>query len=148
MCQAFHHILRSSKTRFTQGPLFCTLVRQEAIFAVCKRCANEGFACMCQEIVHYDTSAMKRVCSHEYRTKFYITRCENADFRTRSVPKSAFTHLEWYKQYFRIINHWLDSYFCHTVNCHFWTEIRRHRPQKSANIQFELTQSALNISST
>ena len=31
------------------GPLFCALVREEAIFAVCKRCANEGFACMCKE---------------------------------------------------------------------------------------------------
>ena len=63
MCQAFYHILRSIKTRFTQGrlfytqgpffcalgPLFCALVREEAIFAVCKRCANEGFACMCKE---------------------------------------------------------------------------------------------------
>ena len=24
-------------------------MREEAIFAVCKRCANEGFACMCKE---------------------------------------------------------------------------------------------------
>ena len=61
--QAFYHILRSIKTRFTQGrlfytqgpffcalgPLFCALVLEEAIFAVCKRCANEGFACMCKE---------------------------------------------------------------------------------------------------
>ena len=31
------------------GPLFCALVREKAIFAVCKRCANEGFACMCKE---------------------------------------------------------------------------------------------------
>ena len=31
------------------GTLFCALVRKEAIFAVCKRCANEGFACMCKE---------------------------------------------------------------------------------------------------
>ena len=65
-------------------------------------------------IVHYDTSAMKRFltsvsfqhepkasdvitlvnktfCSHEYRTKFYITRCENADFRTRSDIKIPFS---------------------------------------------------------
>ena len=63
VCQAFYQILRSIKTRFTQrrlfytqgpffcalGPLFCALVRDEAIFAVCKRCANEGFACMCKE---------------------------------------------------------------------------------------------------
>ena len=63
VCQAFYHILRSIKTHFTQGrlfytqgpffcalgPLFCALVREEAIFAVCKRCANEGFACMCKE---------------------------------------------------------------------------------------------------
>ena len=77
MCQAFYHILRSSKTHFTQGrlfdtqgplfyalgplfyalgplfctlgPLFCAMVREEAIFAVCKRCANEGFTCMCKE---------------------------------------------------------------------------------------------------
>ena len=56
-------------------------------------------------IVHYDTSAMKRFLtsdvitlvkktSHEYRTKFYITSCENAVLRTRSVRKSAFTHSE------------------------------------------------------
>ena len=32
---------------------------------------------------------MKRF-PHEYRMKFYITRCENADFRTRSVRKTAF----------------------------------------------------------
>ena len=63
VCRAFYHILRPIKTRFTQGrlcytqgpffyalgPLFCALVREEAIFAVCKRCANEGFACMCKE---------------------------------------------------------------------------------------------------
>ena len=61
--QAFYHILRSIKTRSTQGrlfytqglffcalgPLLCALVRKEAIFAVCKRCANEGFACMCKK---------------------------------------------------------------------------------------------------
>ena len=40
---------------------------------------------------------VKKTFSHEYRTKFYITRCENADFCTRSVRKSAFTHSEWYK---------------------------------------------------
>ena len=34
----------------------------------------------------------ENVFSHEYRTKFYITRCENADFRTRSVRKTAFAH--------------------------------------------------------
>ena len=34
-------------------------------------------------------SSRKRF-SHEYRTKFYITRCENADFCTRSVRKIAF----------------------------------------------------------
>ena len=63
VCQAFYHIVRSIKTRFTQWrlfytqgpffcalrPLFCALVREEAIFAVCYRCANEGFACMCKE---------------------------------------------------------------------------------------------------
>ena len=37
------------------GPLFCALVREEAIFAACKRCANEGFACMCKENVIYLT---------------------------------------------------------------------------------------------
>ena len=56
-------ILRSSKTRFTQGrffytqgraiflrplgPLFCALVREGTTFAVCKRCANEGFVRVC-----------------------------------------------------------------------------------------------------
>ena len=28
---------------YAQGPLFCALVREEAIFVVCKWCANEGF---------------------------------------------------------------------------------------------------------
>ena len=49
-------LLRSSKTFYTKGPLFCApgklfcaLVRKEAIFAVRERCANEGFACMCKE---------------------------------------------------------------------------------------------------
>ena len=45
-------------------------------------------------------TCQENVCSHEYRTKFYITRCENADFRTRGVRKTAFTHSEWYKQLF------------------------------------------------
>ena len=63
VCQAFYHILRSIKTRFiqerlfyTQGPFFCALgplffalVREKAIFAVCKWYANEVFACMCKE---------------------------------------------------------------------------------------------------
>ena len=31
------------------GPLYCALVREEAIFAACKRCANESYACMCKE---------------------------------------------------------------------------------------------------
>ena len=43
----------------TLGPLFCALVREEAIFAVCKRCANEGFTCMCKE----------NKCSTRFRTK-------------------------------------------------------------------------------
>ena len=53
----------------------------------------QGHIVKVEKIVHYATSAMKRF-SHEYRTKFYITRCENADFRTRSVRKTAFTHTE------------------------------------------------------
>ena len=44
-------------------------------------------------------TCQENVFSDEYRTKFYITRCENADFRTRSVRKTAFTHAEWYKIY-------------------------------------------------
>ena len=58
------------------------------------------------QLIHYATSAMKRFLtsvsfltsshlsrkrfSHEYRMKFYITRCENADFRTRGVRQTAF----------------------------------------------------------
>ena len=52
VCQAFYHILRSINPRAffcALGLLFCALVREEAIFAVCKRCANEGFTCMCKE---------------------------------------------------------------------------------------------------
>ena len=73
--QAFYHILRSIKTRFTQGrlfytqgpffcalgPLFCALVREEAIFTVCKPCANEGFACVKKNVVrHYEVSVFRR----------------------------------------------------------------------------------------
>ena len=35
------------------GPLFCALVREKAIFAVCQRCANESFACTCKEKVFF-----------------------------------------------------------------------------------------------
>ena len=38
-----------------QGLLFCAQVPEVAIFAASKRCANDGFACMCKDIVHYDT---------------------------------------------------------------------------------------------
>ena len=48
-------------------------------------------------------TCQENVFSHEYRTKFYITRCENADFRTRSVRKTAFTHSEWYKIHFTMV---------------------------------------------
>ena len=104
MCQAFYHILRSIKTRFTQGrlfytqgpffctlgPLFCALVREEAIFAICKRCANEGFACMCKEIVHYDTSAMKRFLTsvslqHEPKASDVITLVKKTFIHTSIV---------------------------------------------------------------
>ena len=62
--------------------------------------------------VHYDTSGMKlfmtnvslqhepkasdvitlvkKKFSHEYRPKFYITKCENANFHTRNVRETAF----------------------------------------------------------
>ena len=39
-------------------------------------------------------TCQENVFSHEYRTKFYITWCENVDFRTRSVRKTTFTHSE------------------------------------------------------
>ena len=81
MCQAFYHILRSVKTRFTQGrlfytegpffyalgPLFCALVREEAIFAVCKRCANEGFACICKE-----KNVWKKILKKSFEKKFFF----------------------------------------------------------------------------
>ena len=38
-------ILRSSKILCTLGPLFCALLRERAIFTVCKRFGNEGFTC-------------------------------------------------------------------------------------------------------
>ena len=61
-------------------------------------------------------TCQENVFSHEYRTKFYITRCESADFRTRSVRKTAFTHLEWYKSVIisgTIFCSW--DYYSHTV---------------------------------
>ena len=39
-------------------------------------------------------TCQENVFSHEYRTKFYITRCENADL---------FTHSEWYKNFFHVL---------------------------------------------
>ena len=79
-------ILRSSKTRFTQGrlfytqgPLFCALgplfyalVREEDTFAVCKRCANEGFACMCKEKYIFPTFLRQKVVYFTYVYIFYI----------------------------------------------------------------------------
>ena len=41
--------LVSSETLYTRGPLFCVLVREKAIYAVCKRYAKAGFTCMCKE---------------------------------------------------------------------------------------------------
>ena len=49
-------------------------------------------------------TCQENVFSHECRTKFYITRCENVDFRTRSVRKTAFTYSEWYKSIFHYCN--------------------------------------------
>ena len=43
---------------------------------------------------NYSEKKVKKIVHYEYCTKFYITRCENADFRTRSVRKTAFTHSE------------------------------------------------------
>ena len=61
-CQAFYALVRyftpkgdyltSNGPLFCAlGPLFCALVREEVISAVCKRCANEGFAYMSKENV-------------------------------------------------------------------------------------------------
>ena len=49
MCKekAFYALVRLSAL----GSLFCALVWEEAISVVCKRCANEGFACMGKEEV-------------------------------------------------------------------------------------------------
>ena len=86
VCQAFYHILRSTKTRCTQGrlfytqgrlfcalePLFCALVREEAIFAVCKRCANEGFACICKEKEFFDIHNGCKIVAVEGESKFFF----------------------------------------------------------------------------
>ena len=39
--------------------LFCALVWEEAIFAVSKRCANEGFACICKEKIYVEQKTVK-----------------------------------------------------------------------------------------
>ena len=69
-------ILRSSKTLYAQGPLFCALgslfcalVREEAIFTESKRYAHEGFPCMCKEIYGLKPKSDGR-CAH--------CSCENA----------------------------------------------------------------------
>ena len=53
-----------------------------------------------RKIFNFSAGRQENVFWHEYCTKFYITRCENVDFRTRSVRKTAFTHSEWYKRFF------------------------------------------------
>ena len=87
VCQAFYHISRSIKTRFIQGrlfythepficalgPLFCALMREEAIFAVCKRCANEGFACICKENI-FNQILVKKLF---FRCILYGKFCQN-----------------------------------------------------------------------
>ena len=55
-------------------------------------------------ILRYECDDLSRKrFSHEYRTKFYITRCENADFRTRSVRKTAFSHTAWNKWLWKLM---------------------------------------------
>ena len=70
-------IWRFSETLYAQGPilcalrpLFCALVREEDIFAVCKWCAKEGFTCMCKEIVYFNTRGQIGPLAH--------WECENA----------------------------------------------------------------------
>ena len=40
-------------------PLFCALVRKETIFAVYKRCVNEGFECMYKENIFLTVFSIK-----------------------------------------------------------------------------------------
>ena len=103
MCQAFYHILRSSKTRFTQGrlfcplgPLFCGLVREKAVFAICKRCANEGFACMCKENVFYWHLWRFFPC---YWVKFTQVRLTNFPIHIslNSCVEGSNYHIVWWK---------------------------------------------------
>ena len=88
VCQAFYHILRSVKTRFTRGrlfytqgpffcalgPLFCALVREEAIFSVCTRCANEGFACMCKVKEFFEVARGYRVYTYTAKYRKWFSR--------------------------------------------------------------------------
>ena len=45
-------------------------MREEAIFAVCKRCANEGFACMCKENVYLNQ--INHFIKNVYQIIFYL----------------------------------------------------------------------------
>ena len=113
VCQAFYNILRSIKTRFTQGPffcalgpLFCALVREEAIFAVCKRCANEGFACVRKK----KNSEIKLVSR-------YFKNSEISVVRYFGVPNSdphPYEHL--------IINSFFFTHACKTLVCAPFTD--------------------------
>ena len=71
--------------------------------------------CTSRRRVMYSHSSRKRFL-HECRTKFHITRCENADFRTRSVRKTAFYTGSDIQIIFHIIVHRWGVKDCSTNN--------------------------------
>ena len=81
-------ILRSRETRFTHGRLFCALgplfgalVRGEAIFDVCKRCANEGFACMCKEKISFLANVVEFNESLAYLHQCFFSSIRKSELR-------------------------------------------------------------------
>ena len=61
--------LRTGKAFCALVTLFCYIVRESAIFAACTRCANDGFAWICKEIVSYVTREEKQ----QFRTSAKFT---------------------------------------------------------------------------
>ena len=113
----FYYCMACLRATSKQGPLFCALgpsfcarVREEAILAVGKRCANEGFACMCKELVYFDTRGQNgrlahciftravsespvwpHVSNHIFLYKFMQTRVGSPFTDIESAPRLNFT---------------------------------------------------------
>ena len=90
---------------FALGPVFCALVREEAIFVVCKRCANKGFACMCKEKVFFTTAMntdLMKIHFHMTRhlwISYMVTNLCIYHIQSENLENILCIWLNWYVNY-------------------------------------------------